>query len=275
MPGNKTLDRYSSVDIHPTAVISPGADIGYGCKIEAYAVIGPHVKLGPNVHLKPHTTITGHTEIGESTIIFPYACIGEIPQDLKFKGETTRLIVGKRNRIREGVTMNTGTEHGGGFTRVGDDCLFMTGSHVGHDVQVGNNVVMANQAALGGHCIIGDNVIIGGLSGVHQFVRIGKGSIIGAVTIVRRDVIPYGLVQGPTGDLEGINLIGLRRRGISIDEISSLKEVYVRLAESKEPITDAIEQIAKEMVSPKSLVLDVIDFARASSGRMLMKPRIL
>jgi acyl-ACP--UDP-N-acetylglucosamine O-acyltransferase len=149
--------------------------------------------------------------IGEETLIFPFANIGDIPQDLKYAGERTRLIVGARNRIREGVTMNTGTEHGGGVTRVGDDGLFMAGAHVAHDAQIGNRVILVNNASIAGHCVIDDDVIVGGLSGVHQWVRVGRGAIIGAVTMVTNDVIPYGLVQGPRGVLDGLNLVGLKR----------------------------------------------------------------
>ncbi|MEO1794453.1 MAG: acyl-ACP--UDP-N-acetylglucosamine O-acyltransferase, partial [Pseudomonadota bacterium] len=163
--------------IHPSAVIEDGAQIADHVRIGPFAYVGPEVSLARGVELKPHATVTGRTSVGEDTVIFQGAVIGEIPQDLKFKGEATRLEVGARNRIREGVTMNTGTEGGGGVTRVGDDCLFMTGAHVAHDAQVGNHVIVANQGAIAGHCIIEDGVIIGGLSGIHQFVRVGKGAI--------------------------------------------------------------------------------------------------
>ncbi|NNF90535.1 MAG: acyl-ACP--UDP-N-acetylglucosamine O-acyltransferase, partial [Boseongicola sp.] len=171
-----------SADVHRSAVVEEGAVIGAGAVVGPFNVVGPDVRLGAGVVLKSHVTVTGMTEIGDETVIFPGAVIGEIPQDLKFKGEASRLIVGKRNRIREGVTMNTGTEGGGGETRVGDDCLFMTGAHVAHDAIVGDRVIVANQGAIAGHCVIEDDVIIGGLSGIHQWVRVGKGAIIGAVT---------------------------------------------------------------------------------------------
>ena len=175
---------HPEAEIHPSAVIEDGAIIGAHAHIGPFSVVGPEVVLGPRVVLKSHAVVTGRTEIGEETVVFPGAVVGEVPQDLKYKGEATSLIVGKRNRIREGVTMNTGTEGGGGLTSVGDDCLFMTGAHVAHDAHVGDRVIVANQGAIAGHCFIEDDVIIGGLSGIHQFVRIGRGAIIGAVTMV-------------------------------------------------------------------------------------------
>ena len=194
--------------IHPSAVIEDGAKIGEGCKIGPFCLIGSEVELAPRVELKSHVVVTGKTSIGEDTVIFPFAVIGEIPQDLKFRGEDTSLVIGARNRIREHVTMNAGTEGGGGVTRVGDDGLFMAGCHIAHDAQIGNKVIVVNNAAIAGHCVLEDDVIVGGLSGIHQWVRIGKGAIIGAVTMVTNDVIPYGLVQAPRGHLDGLNLVG-------------------------------------------------------------------
>ena len=165
--------------------------------------------------------ITGQTEIGSGSVVFSFAVLGEIPQDKKFGGEKTKLIIGERNCIREHVTMNPGTEGGGGVTRIGNDGLFMAGCHVAHDAQIGNNVILVNSAAVAGHCILEDNVIIGGLSGLHQFVRIGQGAIVGAVTMVTNDVIPYGLVQAPRGELDGLNLVGLKRRGVAREDITA------------------------------------------------------
>ncbi|MEM9639105.1 MAG: acyl-ACP--UDP-N-acetylglucosamine O-acyltransferase, partial [Pseudomonadota bacterium] len=184
-------------NIHPSAVIEEGAQIDPTAQVGPFCCVGPEVTLAAGVQLKSHVVVTGQTEIGADTIIFPFAVIGEIPQDLKFKGEASQLIIGQRNRIREHVTMNLGTEGGGGVTRVGDDNLFMAGCHVAHDAMIGNRCVIVNSVAIAGHCIIEDDVIVGGLSGVHQFVRIGRGAIIGAVTMVTNDVIPYGLVQAP------------------------------------------------------------------------------
>ena len=258
--------------IHPQACISEGARIGANCTIEAFAFIGPEVILQDKVHVKAHGTVTGQTEVGEETVVFPYACVGEVPQDLKYKGEKTTLKIGKRNRIREGATLNMGTDHGGGITEVGDDCLFMTGAHVGHDVSVGNNVILANQVALGGHCILEDNVIIGGLSGVHQFVRIGRGAFVGAVTLVRRDVIPYGMVDGPDGSLKGLNLVGLRRRKISREKIEELRKAYSFLVNFKGSFADAVQELKSRNYSSDSLVNDVIEFALFNSGREFLKP---
>ena len=161
--------------VHPSAVIEDGAVIGAGCEVGPFCVIGPAVVLHDRVVVKSHAVVTGWTEVGEETVIFPFATVGEVPQDLKYKGEKTRLIVGKRCRIREGATLNLGTEGGGGVTRVGDDVLVMTGAHVGHDAQIGNRVILVNHVAIAGHCVLGDDVIVGGLSGVHQWVRIGRG----------------------------------------------------------------------------------------------------
>ncbi|MBK5923570.1 acyl-[acyl-carrier-protein]--UDP-N-acetylglucosamine O-acyltransferase [Rhodovulum sulfidophilum] len=260
-----------SATIHPSAVVETGAQIGPGADIGPFSVIGPKVRLGPGVVVKSHAIVTGLTEIGEGTVIFPFANIGDIPQDLKFRGEQTRLIIGRRNRIREAVTMNTGTEGGGGITRVGDDCLFMTGSHVGHDAQVGNGVIMANHAALAGHCIIGDNVVIGGLSGIHQWVRVGEGAIIGAVTMVTNDVIPFGLVQGPRGGLDGLNLVGLKRRGVSREEISALRAAFHELGTGDGTFHDRAERLAASTDSDH--VRQMVDFVLAETDRSFLTPK--
>ncbi len=225
--------------IHPMAVIEPGAVIGDRVEIGPFAVVGPEVALGPDVVLKPHAVVTGRTELGEGSVVFPGAVVGEVPQDLKYRGEATRLVVGRRTRIREGATLNIGTEGGGGVTRVGDDCLLMTGAHVGHDVWIGDRVILVNQVAVAGHCVIEDDVIIGGLSGVHQFVRIGRGAMIGAVTMVTADVIPFGLVQGPRGALDGLNLVGLKRRGVSRIDIAALHRRSAALPRARAPSSTA------------------------------------
>ena len=268
---NSSLSRPSETQIHPTAVVSSTAKLGTGCIIEAYTYIGDEVVLKDDVHVKPFASITGATIIGNGTTIFQYACVGEIPQDLKYDGEKTKLIIGKRNKIREGATLNTGTKGGGGITRVGDDCLFMTGSHVGHDVQVGNNVILANQVALGGHCIIEDDVRISGLSGVHQFVRIGKGAFISAVTLVRKDVIPYGYVDNPMGDLVQINLPGLRRNNISSGKIMELKQAFEFLSNSNS-LMHAIEELRQKTYSGDSLVPELIRFCSVKSKREYLNP---
>jgi UDP-N-acetylglucosamine acyltransferase len=260
-----------SASIHPSAVVESGANIAAGCQIGPFCHVGPEVTLHEGVVLKSHAVVTGLTEIGAETVIFPFANIGDIPQDLKYAGEKTQLIVGKRNRIREGVTMNTGTDGGGGITRVGDDNLFMTGAHVGHDAIVGNHVVVANQSAIAGHCIIEDGVIIGGLSGIHQFVRIGRGAIIGAVTMVTNDVIPYGLVQGPRGALDGLNLVGLKRRGVAKDDITALRAAYQALAQGEGAFQERARRLSEE--APNSqYVRDVVDFVLKGSDRSFLTP---
>lgn len=260
-----------TANIHPSSVIEPGAVIGDRVEIGPFCVVGPEVTLAADVVLKSHVVVTGITEIGEGTVIFPGAVVGEIPQDLKFKGEKTRLVVGKRNRIREGATMNTGTEGGGGVTSVGDDCLFMTGAHVGHDVHVGNRVILANQAALAGHCIIADDVIIGGLSGIHQFVRIGRGAIIGAVTMVTNDVMPYGLVQGPRGELDGLNLVGLKRKGVDRSDITALRAAFQMLAQGEGAFMDRVSRLGDEATSP--YVHEIVAFLQSDSDRHFLTPK--
>lgn len=259
----------ADLSIHPSAVVDPEARIGDGCEIGPFCVVGPQVALGRGVVLKSHVVVTGNTVIGDETVVFPFASIGEVPQDLKFRGEQVRLEIGARNRIREYVTMNPGTEGGGGVTRVGNDGLFMAGSHVAHDCQIGDRVILVNNASVAGHCHLGDDVIIGGLSGVHQWVRIGRGAMIGAVTMVTADVIPYGLVQGPRGHLDGLNLVGLKRRGASREEIQSLREMLSQLGEGS--FRDKARQLSDSASS--SMVREVLDFILGPSDRSFLTPR--
>jgi len=261
----------ATAQIHRSAVIEEGAVIGPDCRIGPFAVIGPEVTLGRGVEVKSHAVVTGWTEIGDGSVIFPFACVGEVPQDLKYKGERTRLIVGQRCRIREGATLSTGTEGGGGVTRVGDDCLLMTGAHVGHDAQIGNRVILVNQVAIAGHCVLGDDVIVGGLSGVHQWVRIGRGAIIGAVTMVTNDVMPYGLVQAPRGELEGLNLVGLKRRGVERAEITALRAAYQMLAQGEGTFLDRARRLSGETDS--AYVREITDFILAASDRSFLTPK--
>lgn len=259
-----------SARVHPTAIVEDGASIGADAQVGAYAMVGPEVSLGPGVVVKNHACVTGWTEVGEGSVVFPFAVVGEVPQDLKFRGERTRLVVGKRNRIREGATLNVGTEGGGGVTRVGDDNLFMTGAHVGHDCQVGSRVVMVNQSALAGHCHVGDDVIVGGLSGVHQWVRIGRGAIIGAVTMVTNDVIPYGLVQGPRGGLDGLNLVGLKRRGLDRAAITALRDAYDALRAGDGSFVDRARRLGQSSVTPE--IREIVDFILGDSDRSFLTP---
>ena len=257
--------------VHPMAVVEPGAVVGAGCKIGPFSLIGAEVVLAAGVEVKSHAVVTGWTEIGADTVIFPFASVGEIPQDLKFKGEHTRLVVGARCRIREGATLNTGTEGGGGVTRIGDDCLLMTGAHVGHDAILGNRIVLANQVAIAGHCVIGDDVIVGGLSGIHQFVRVGRGAIIGAVTMVTNDVLPFGLVQGPRGALDGLNLVGLKRRGVERSDITAMRAAYQMLAQGEGSFLDRARRLAEETDS--IYVREMTDFILSASDRSFLTPK--
>ena len=254
--------------IHPSAIIEPGAEIGPDVRIGPFCVIGPQVRLAAGVELKSHVVIAGDTSVGEGTVIFPFASIGQDPQDLKFKGERTRLEIGARNRIREYVTMNPGTEGGGGVTRVGDDGLFMSSCHVAHDCVIGDRVVLVNSVAVAGHCHIGDDVIVGGLSGIHQFVRIGRGAMIGALSMVTADVVPHGLVQGPRAHLDGLNLVGLKRRGASRAEIAELRETLASLHDG------SFRDRARALAAGENgaMVAEMLDFILGPSERSFLKP---
>jgi UDP-N-acetylglucosamine acyltransferase len=262
---------HPSAFIHPAALVEEGAVIGEGCHIGPFSVIGPEVVLHARVTVKSHAVITGWTEIGEDSTVFPFASVGEVPQDLKFRGERTRLTVGARCRIREGATLNTGTEGGGGLTSVGDDCLIMTGAHVGHDSHIGNRVILVNNVAVAGHCHIGDDVIIGGLSGIHQWVRIGRGAIIGAVTMVTNDVLPYGLVQGPRGELDGLNLVGLKRRGVERADITAMRAGYQMLAQGEGSFLERARRLQDETESP--FVREMCEFILSDSDRSFLTPK--
>lgn len=263
-----TID--ATATIHPSAVIDEGARIGANVKIGPFSIIGPEVDLAADVTIRSHAVITGRTRIGPGTEVYPFASIGEIPQDLKFAGEQTELIIGARCRIREHVTMNTGTRGGGGVTRMGDDCLVMAGAHVAHDAQVGDRVIMVNHSALAGHCAVGDDAIIGGLSGVHQWVRIGRGAIIGAVTMVTHDVIPYALVQAPRGELDGLNLVGLKRRGASRAEITALRAAFQMLKQGEGTFQDRARRLGEETES--DYVREIASFVTGHSDRGFLTP---
>lgn len=259
----------AETQVHPTAVIEPGAQLGASVRIGPFCVVGPRVRLAEGVELKSHVVVTGDTSIGADTVVFPFASIGEVPQDLKFRGEDVCLRIGARNRIREYVTMNPGTAGGGGVTTVGDDGLFMASSHVGHDCRIGDGVILANSVAIAGHCTLEDGVIVGGLSGVHQWVRIGRGAMIGAVTMVTADVIPYGLVQGPRGHLDGLNLVGLKRRGATRADIAALRRLLADLGAGS--FRDTARARAGDDLSP--MERDVLDFILGPSDRSFLGPQ--
>ena len=260
----------TSAEIHSSAVIESGAQIGAGCKIGPFCWIGANVKLADNVSCASHVVIKGQTKIGSDTKIFSFSVIGEIPQDLKFNGEETALEIGKRNTIREHVTVNLGTQGGGGLTSIGNDCLLMAGCHIAHDACLANRIIIVNSAAIAGHVVIDDDVIVGGLCGVHQFVRLGKGAIIGAVTMVANDVIPYGLVQGPRGQLDGLNLVGLKRRGVDRSDITALRAAFQMLAQGEGAFQDRARRLGEETDSV--YVQEIVDFVMGDSGRSFLTP---
>ena len=258
--------------IHPTAIVEPGARLAETVSIGPYCHIGTGVELGEGVLVHSHAVIVGRTTIGAKTRIFPFASIGHEPQDLKFAGEDSQLVIGRDNVIREHVTMNPGTKGGGLVTRVGDGCLFMVGAHVAHDCQVGNSVVMANNATLAGHVTVSDYAILGGLSAVHQYVRIGQYAMIGGMSGVERDVIPYGSVMGDRARLSGVNIVGMQRRGFSREEIQALRSAFQLLFAETGTLSERVAAIAAqfEEVGP---VRDVVAFIRADSSRAICQPK--
>ncbi|PCI56300.1 MAG: acyl-[acyl-carrier-protein]--UDP-N-acetylglucosamine O-acyltransferase [Alphaproteobacteria bacterium] len=258
--------------IHSTAIIHDGATIGDNVEIGPYCVVEENVSLADNVTLRSHVHIEGLTSIGEGTQIFPFASLGTPPQDLKFAGEKTKLIIGKNNTIREHVTMNPGTKHGVMETVIGDNCLFMMAAHVAHDCIVGDNVIMANNATIAGHVVVGDFVVIGGLSGVHQFARIGDHAIIGGMSGVENDVIPYGRVKGERASLAGLNLIGLERRGFEKAEIRQLQRAFNQLFGDEGTLEQRLDMVSTDFSDDK-LIMSIVDFARAKSSFPLCQPR--
>ncbi|MGR3468217.1 MAG: acyl-ACP--UDP-N-acetylglucosamine O-acyltransferase [Shimia sp.] len=258
--------------IHPSAIVEEGAEVDPSATVGPFCIVGAKVRIGPRVLLKSHVVVQGDTEIGAETIVFPFTVLGEIPQDLKFKGEATRLRIGARNRIREHVTMNTGTEGGGGETRVGDDGLFMAGCHIAHDAQVGDKVIVVNSAAIAGHCVLEDEVIVGGLSGVHQWVRVGRGAIIGALSMVTADVVPHALVHGPRAVLEGLNLVGLKRRGVPRADIQALRAAFQTLAQGEGAFVDRAKRLEGDD-SDSPHVADMIRFILGDSDRRFLTPK--
>tara|TARA_B110000967_G_scaffold189826_1_gene213910 strand:- start:400 stop:1179 length:780 start_codon:yes stop_codon:yes gene_type:complete len=256
--------------IHKTAIIDPKAKISSNVNIGPYVVIGPKVEINENTTIESHVNISGHTKIGKENKIYPFASIGNDPQDLKFNGENTKLIIGDKNTIREYVTINPGTVGGGEITKIGNNCLFMISSHVAHDCVVGDNVIIANNVPLGGHAIIEDHVVIGGNSAVQQFTRIGKMAMIGGMTGVLHDVIPYGLSTGNRNSLQGLNLIGLRRSNFENKEILALSEAYKEIFATK----NLTENISKLNGSFKDnpLVKEVIEFITKDKKRSICTP---
>ncbi len=259
-------------NIHATAIVEEGAKIAPSVVIGPYCQVGANVSLEEDVLLTSHVVIDGHTTVGARTKISPFAVLGSPPQHLGYKGEDTKLIIGADNTIREHVTMNPGTVAGRGQTIIGNNCLFMAATHVAHDCIVGNNIIMANNATLGGHVIIQDFVFMGGMSAVHQFCRVGIFSFVGAAALVTADVIPYGSVIGNHARLEGLNIVGMKRRNTPRPVIHDIRAAYRLLFAQEGTLQERIEDVA-EMFKHRSEVMTIIDFIKTDSSRPLCIPR--
>lgn len=257
--------------IHPSAIVEPGAKLGKNVNIGPFCIVGAEVVLGDDVELIANVVMLGDTDIGAKTIIHPFACIGNAPQDLKYHGENSRLRVGKNNIIREYVTMNPGTEGGGMVTNIGHDCLFMAGAHVAHDCQIGNHVIFANNATIGGHCIIDDYVVLGGLSAVQQFVRIGKHAFIGGLSAVANDVIPYATALADRSQLGGLNVIGLKRRGFDHKQIHIIRDAY-RILFAQDGTVHEQRQLLAELYQGNDDINEILNFLNERSQSSLCTP---
>ena len=256
--------------IHKTAIINSKAKISKNVEIGPYTIIGPNVEIEDGVSIQSHVNITGYTKIGKNNKIYPFASIGSDPQDLKYKGEKTKLLIGESNVIREYVTINPGTIGGGGITKIGDNSLFMIGAHIAHDCVIGNSVVIANSAAIAGHAEINDHVVIGGNCGVQQYTRIGRMAMIGGMTGVSRDVIPYGLSTGNRNFLNGINIVGLRRSKVSNKDIIGLTDAYKKIFKT-DSLNDNLSKLNGEF-KENSLVKEVVEFINKDKKRPICTP---
>ena len=261
------------INKHHTSIISEKAVLGSNITIGPYCIINENVKIGNNVNLKAHVYIDGNTTIGDNCTFFPYCSIGTSPQDLKYRGEKSILKIGNNNIFREYVTVNPGTEGGGLKTKIGNNCLFMISSHIAHDCKIGNNVIMVNNASLAGHVILEDYAIMGALSGAHQFCRIGKHSMIGGLSGVDSDVIPYGTVIGNRAYLSGLNIIGLKRRGFSKGIIQDLRKAYGLLFSSQEgTFSDRIKEVSEEFLENEP-IQEIVQFLKSEKSRSICKPK--
>ncbi|HEV8371200.1 MAG TPA: acyl-ACP--UDP-N-acetylglucosamine O-acyltransferase [Pyrinomonadaceae bacterium] len=249
--------------IHPTAVVSSEARIGYGCFVGPYSIIGDDVQLGDGVRLESHCVIDGRTSIGEETHVFPFVSIGLASQDLKYKGEPSETKIGKRNKIREFVTIHRGTAGGGMLTQVGDDCLIMAQAHIAHDCIVGDEVIMANAATLAGHVVLGDRANIGAYSGVHQFCRVGKEAYVGGYSVVVKDALPFALTVGNHARCYGLNITGMKRRGYPRETIDALHHAFHLLLSAKLNTTQALKRINEE-ITDSSEVGELVKFIQVS-----------
>jgi UDP-N-acetylglucosamine acyltransferase len=257
--------------VHPTAIVQSGAALAPDVEIGPYCIVGAQVELKAGVRLLSHVVIEGCTELGSDCVVHAFAVLGGPPQHLAHKGEPTRLVVGARNVIREHVTMHAGTAAGRGVTTVGSDGLYMVGAHIAHDCIVGDHVIFANNATLGGHVQVGDHVFMGGLSAVHQWSRVGRHAFVGGLAPVTKDVIPYALV-GNDAHLEGINLVGLKRRGFPRDAINDLRAAYRMLFAQEGTFQERVEDVARVFGGSRE-VTEIVDFIRAEASRPLCLPR--
>lgn len=260
-----------SVEIHPTAIVAKGAELGEGVSIGPYSIIGEHVKIGAGTQVMAHVVIENRTTIGADCLVRNFANLGGPPHHTGYRGEPTELVLGDRNKLWEHVTMHIGTPDGAGVTRVGDDGMFMATSHVGHDCVVGDNVILAHSATLGGHVHIGDFVMVSGLAAVHQHCRVGRYAFIGGLAAVTKDVIPYGMVWGNHAHLEGLNLVGLKRRNFSRETVAALRSAYRLMFAEEGTFQERIDDTAATF-GQNPPVMEIIDFIRADASRPLCLP---
>lgn len=260
-----------SIQIHPTAIIAEGAEIAEGVSIGPFCVVGPRARLGAGTQLHSHVVVEGRTSLGEGNVVHPFAVLGGPPQHTAYRGEDTCLVIGDHNVIREHATMNIGTAAGGGVTRVGSNGFYMIESHVGHDCTVGDHVILTKQATLGGHCDIGDFVIVGGLAAIHQFTRVGRHAMVGGLAAVVKDVIPYGSVWGNHAHLEGLNLVGLKRRNFSRERINRMRAAYRMLFANEGTFQERLDDTA-ETYADCPEVMEIVEFIRSDASRPLCLP---
>ena len=260
-----------TTSVHETAVVDQGAKLGAGVAIGPYCIVGPEVLLGEGVELKSHVTIEGRTEIGPETVVFPFAALGASPQDFAHKGGDNQLLIGARNIIREHVTMHPGADYGRGVTRVGDDGYFMVGAHVAHDCVVGDHVVISNNVMLAGFVSVGNYANLGGLSAVHQFCRIGRYAMVGAMSMVAGDIIPFGSVLGNRAHLAGLNIVGMKRRGLPRTAIHAVRSAYKGIFDKDGVLSERVEAAANAH-QDDPYVMEIINFIRADADRPLCLP---
>lgn len=258
--------------IHTTAIIEDGAALGDGVAVGPYSIVGANVALGDGVELASHVVVTGRTTVGARTRIFPFASIGHQPQDLKYRGEPSTLAIGTDCLIREGVTLNPGTEGGGMTTTIGNSCAFLANSHVGHDCRVGNNVIFSNNVMLAGHCEVGDFAILGGGAAVIQFARVGAHAFLGGMSGLEQDLIPYGMALGNRAYLSGLNIVGLQRRGFSRNEIHDLRRAYRLLFAQEGTLLERVADVADEF-KDHPIVMEIVAFIRAGGKRSMCMPK--